>query len=212
MVKVVVEEGGGQDMAYALYVLARAGRAPVGDLKYLADTKIGQFGSPLARALFGVPGVSGVYLGHDFISVTKAEGEPGWPQVKPAVLGAIMEHYMSGAPLLAGGEAQDDADLDDEDEFFDEADAEVPEQGRVVCRPLFLCGIELLPEVVDGCAGEGNLPGAVGDWENTHCPQCNELLIERYSFKIRQYRLTASGACPKCAAKIPEKATRKCES
>ncbi|PZF76039.1 alpha-2-macroglobulin family protein [Aestuariivirga litoralis] len=45
-----IEEGGGQDMAYALYVLARAGRAPVGDLKYLADTKINQFGSPLARA------------------------------------------------------------------------------------------------------------------------------------------------------------------
>jgi uncharacterized protein YfaS (alpha-2-macroglobulin family) len=45
-----IEDGGGQDMAYALYVLARAGRAPVGDLKYLADTKIGQFGSPLARA------------------------------------------------------------------------------------------------------------------------------------------------------------------
>ena len=45
-----IEAGGGQDMAYALYVLARAGRAPVGDLKYLADTKIGDFGSPLARA------------------------------------------------------------------------------------------------------------------------------------------------------------------
>ena len=45
-----IEDGGGQDMAYALYVLARAGRAPVGDLKYLADTKISQFGSPLARA------------------------------------------------------------------------------------------------------------------------------------------------------------------
>jgi uncharacterized protein YfaS (alpha-2-macroglobulin family) len=45
-----VEQGSGQDMAYALYVLARAGRAPVGDLKYLADTKIGDFGSPLARA------------------------------------------------------------------------------------------------------------------------------------------------------------------
>jgi alpha-2-macroglobulin len=45
-----IEDGGGQDMAYALYVLARAGRAPVGDLKYLADTKINQFGSPLARA------------------------------------------------------------------------------------------------------------------------------------------------------------------
>ena len=48
-----IEQGGGQDMAYALYVLARAGRAPVGDLKYLADTKISQFGSPLARAQVG---------------------------------------------------------------------------------------------------------------------------------------------------------------
>lgn len=48
-----IEQGSGQDMAYALYVLARAGRAPVGDLKYLADTKIGDFGSPLARAQVG---------------------------------------------------------------------------------------------------------------------------------------------------------------
>jgi uncharacterized protein YfaS (alpha-2-macroglobulin family) len=45
--------GGGQDMAYALYVLARAGRAPVGDLKYLADTRMNDFGSPLARAQIG---------------------------------------------------------------------------------------------------------------------------------------------------------------
>ena len=45
-----IEQGAGQDMAYALYVLARAGRAPVGDLKYLADTKLKDFGSPLARA------------------------------------------------------------------------------------------------------------------------------------------------------------------
>ena len=45
-----IEQGQGQDMAYALYVLARAGRAPVGDLKYLADTKLSGFGSPLARA------------------------------------------------------------------------------------------------------------------------------------------------------------------
>ena len=45
-----IEVGQGQDMAYALYVLARAGRAPVGDLKYLVDTKLSDFGSPLARA------------------------------------------------------------------------------------------------------------------------------------------------------------------
>src|SRR4029079_5272478 len=48
-----IESGKGQDIAYALYVLARAGRAPAGDLKYLADTKIDDFGSPLARAQIG---------------------------------------------------------------------------------------------------------------------------------------------------------------
>ena len=78
--------------------------------------------SPLAEKLFEVPGVTGVFYGSDFITVTKAGGE--WQQLKPAILGAIMEHYMSGAPLLADGAAQSDADLDDEDEFFDEADAE----------------------------------------------------------------------------------------
>ncbi|RXH19615.1 NifU family protein [Bradyrhizobium guangzhouense] len=78
--------------------------------------------SPLAEKLFEVPGVTGVFYGSDFITVTKANGE--WQQLKPAILGAIMEHYMSGAPLLAGGDAQGDIDLDDEDEFFDEADAE----------------------------------------------------------------------------------------
>lgn len=48
-----VESGGGQDMAYALYTLARAGRAPAGDLKYLTDTKLAEFGSPLAKAQVG---------------------------------------------------------------------------------------------------------------------------------------------------------------
>ena len=78
--------------------------------------------SPLAEKLFEVPGVTGVFYGSDFITVTKADGE--WQQLKPAILGAIMEHYMSGAPLLADGAAQNVADLDDEDEFFDESDAE----------------------------------------------------------------------------------------
>jgi Fe-S cluster biogenesis protein NfuA len=78
--------------------------------------------SPLAEKLFEVPGVTGVFYGSDFITVTKANGE--WQQLKPAILGAIMEHYMSGAPLLADGAAASDVDIDDEDEFFDEADAE----------------------------------------------------------------------------------------
>jgi Fe-S cluster biogenesis protein NfuA len=78
--------------------------------------------SPLAEKLFEVPGVTSVFYGGDFITVTKAGGE--WQQLKPAILGAIMEHYMSGAPLLADGVAAGDDVLDDEDEFFDEADAE----------------------------------------------------------------------------------------
>ncbi|KQP96378.1 NifU family protein [Methylobacterium sp. Leaf117] len=80
--------------------------------------------SPLATRLFDVPGVSGVYLGHDFISVTKAEDDNLWPQVKPAVLGAIMEHFQSGAPTLAEGHV---VGSEDAEEFFDPADLETVE-------------------------------------------------------------------------------------
>ena len=76
--------------------------------------------SPLAQRLFEINGVDGVFYGSDFITVSKADGE--WPQLKPAILGAIMEHFMSGAPLLASGETGTTENADDE--FFDEADAE----------------------------------------------------------------------------------------
>ena len=49
----------------------------------------------------------------------------------------------------------------------------------------------------------GNLPGLVGDWENTRCPNCRELLIERYGCLITGYFLTPHGCCPSCAASIP---------
>jgi Fe-S cluster biogenesis protein NfuA len=75
--------------------------------------------SPLAERLFGIPQVGGVFFGSDFISVTKTGGE--WQQLKPAVLGAIMEHFMSGAPILAKREGEAAAG---DDEFFDEADSE----------------------------------------------------------------------------------------
>jgi Fe-S cluster biogenesis protein NfuA len=78
--------------------------------------------SPLAERLFAVAGVTGVFYGSDFITVTKNEGD--WQHLKPAILGAIMEHYMSGAPLLADGIAGSDEARDEDDEFFDEADAE----------------------------------------------------------------------------------------
>jgi Fe-S cluster biogenesis protein NfuA len=74
--------------------------------------------SPLAERLFDIAGVSGVFFGSDFIAVTKDAGE--WQQLKPMILGAIMEHFMSGAPLLAAGNAEQS----DADEFFDAADGE----------------------------------------------------------------------------------------
>ncbi|MBI4275668.1 MAG: NifU family protein [Rhizobiales bacterium] len=75
--------------------------------------------SPLAERLFDITNVGGVFFGSDFITVTKTEGE--WQQIKPLILGAIMEHYMSGVPILKEGEV---AASSGENEFFDAADAE----------------------------------------------------------------------------------------
>jgi pyruvate formate lyase activating enzyme len=49
----------------------------------------------------------------------------------------------------------------------------------------------------------GNLPGRVGEWEDTRCPNCNETLISRYGYHIEDYRLTPGGNCPRCSATIP---------
>ncbi|MBV7380686.1 NifU family protein [Maritimibacter dapengensis] len=57
--------------------------------------------SPLAGRIFAVEGVSGVFLGNDFVTVTKSE-EVDWDHVKPAILGAIMEHFQSGAAAIEG--------------------------------------------------------------------------------------------------------------
>ena len=59
--------------------------------------------SPLASRIFGVNGVTGVFLGTDFVTVTKQDGVE-WDHVKPAILGAIMEHFQSGAPAMEGSE------------------------------------------------------------------------------------------------------------
>jgi len=49
----------------------------------------------------------------------------------------------------------------------------------------------------------GNLPGRVGRWEHTYCPACDELLVERYGFRILRMKLGADGLCPNCAEPIP---------
>ena len=78
--------------------------------------------SPLASALFAVDGVTGVFFGSDFVAVTKDAGE--WQHLKPAILGAIMEHYLSNAPLLAADAQASAASAEAEAEFFEPADAE----------------------------------------------------------------------------------------
>ena len=75
--------------------------------------------SPLAQRLFAIAGISGVFFGSDFIAVTKAGGE--WQQLKPAILGAIMEHFMSGAAIVSG---HDSAVPADSDEFFEAKDSD----------------------------------------------------------------------------------------
>jgi Fe-S cluster biogenesis protein NfuA len=78
--------------------------------------------SPLAEKLFSIEGVAGVFFGSDFITITKSQAE--WQHLKPAVLGAIMEHYLSEAPILREHAVTNGAIGE---EFYDEADEETVE-------------------------------------------------------------------------------------
>src|SRR5690606_34657241 len=60
--------------------------------------------SPLAQRIFAVDGVTGVFFGADFVTVTKGD-DIRWEHVKPAILGAIMEHFQSGNPVMDTGAA-----------------------------------------------------------------------------------------------------------
>ncbi|PZO80967.1 MAG: NifU family protein [Mesorhizobium amorphae] len=80
--------------------------------------------SPLAGQLFAIPGVSGVFFGYDFVTVTKTDDRE-WQHLKPAILGTIMEHFMSGRPVMAASGAEALAQAEDGEEFFDPADNEI---------------------------------------------------------------------------------------
>ena len=72
--------------------------------------------SPLAQRLFGVEGVAGVFLGADFVTVTKADDQD-WLALKPLVLHALMDHFVSGAPVIEGEVAETEAAASDDDEI-----------------------------------------------------------------------------------------------
>jgi len=92
------------------------GRIVIPEGTFEARTPADAERSPLAERLFAVPGVTGVFLGSDFVTVTKRDGE--WQHLKPAILGAIMEHFMSGAPVLK----DEGVGEEDGEEFFDADD------------------------------------------------------------------------------------------
>lgn len=74
--------------------------------------------SPLASRIFAVEGVAGVFLGADFVTVTKAQ-DKDWTVLKPSILGAIMEHYTSGEPVVrdAAGASDPGAPSEEDDEI-----------------------------------------------------------------------------------------------
>ncbi len=80
--------------------------------------------SPLAGRLFDVPGVTGVFFGYDFITITKSDGYD-WQHLKPAILGAIMEQFMSGAPVMSRSAQAGQAVAEGGEEFYDKADEEI---------------------------------------------------------------------------------------
>jgi len=77
--------------------------------------------SPLAAKLFSIPGVSGVFFGYDFITVTKSDAE--WHHLKPAIIGTIMNHFIGNTPVLT----EPSEPLSHEDEFYDVEDSEIVE-------------------------------------------------------------------------------------
>lgn len=68
--------------------------------------------SPLAERLFGVEGVTGVFLGSDFITVTKSDAKE-WYLLKPAILGVVMEHFVAKRPVILAEPAGDETAVDD---------------------------------------------------------------------------------------------------
>jgi Fe-S cluster biogenesis protein NfuA len=83
--------------------------------------------SPLAEALFDLGDVTGVFFGGEFVSVTAAPGVE-WASLRPQVVSILLDHFVSEAPLFAGGSAGFAVPAEDEDFGDDPADADIVEQ------------------------------------------------------------------------------------
>jgi Fe-S cluster biogenesis protein NfuA len=89
--------------------------------------------SPLAKALFEIDGVTRVFFGSDFVSVTREQHGLEWPQLKAPILAAIMDHYTSGQPLIT--DAEKAVDLADYDEDTQQVVSEIQQLLETRVRP-----------------------------------------------------------------------------
>lgn len=92
-----------------------------------ADRDAAEKGSPLAAAIFETDGVTRVFLGDEFVSVTKTD-DVDWAHLKPFVLGAIMEHFVANRPVLFEANSAATAETDEDDRVYEGDAAEIVEQ------------------------------------------------------------------------------------
>lgn len=97
------------------------------------DVEVAARASPLAARLFALPQVTGIFLGADFITVTKA-AEGDWYQLKPLILAAIMEHFTAGRPVVLAGTG-DNAAIEARQEYEDEVVSQIKELLETRVRP-----------------------------------------------------------------------------
>ena len=126
--------------------------------------------SPLASARFGLNGVRTVFLGQDFVSITKTD-EADWAHLKPQALAAIMDHFVSGAPVIADIGSKPAADAGEDDIAYEGETAEI------VAEIKELIATRVRPAV----ANDGG-----------------DIIFKRFDVETGIVHLTMRGACSGC--------------
>jgi metal-sulfur cluster biosynthetic enzyme len=129
--------------------------------------------SPLAERLFDIPGVTGVSLGRDSIVVARSDRE--WQHFKPAILGIIMEHFMSGAPILRRQAAAPDRPANATTDGHAAAAGQIREALRQVIDPELGSNIVDLGLVYDVVVGDGGMTTVIMTTTTPGCPATNYL-------------------------------------
>ncbi len=143
--------------------------------------------SPLASRLYEIDGVRGVFFGADFITVTKADDQD-WAWLKPPILGAIMEHFASGQPMMkderagagnGGGSGGDEPDLEAQEPVSD-APQELMDQVRELIE-------QRLQPAVQGAGGDIEFHSFVGATVNLRLQGAASAMLSEIETMLRHY-------------------------